>query len=130
MLFVFSLALMNDIQMLSKAPELVWAFICGAPSEDGPALPLMLTLTTLAFGGGIIVTGWHLWMLRREPRGWRVAGMAATPFPGEPPVLLDFENLEATIEKVNLLAEEIRRRDETAPREAQQPQNSQDSLRR
>ena len=71
-----------------------------------------------------------LWMLRREPQGWRVAGMAATPFPGEPPVLLDFENLEATIERVNLLAEEIRRRDETAPREAQQPQNSQHPLRR
>lgn len=71
-----------------------------------------------------------LWMLRHEPQGWRVAGMAATAFPGEPPVLLDFENLEATIEKVNLLAEEIRRRDEMAAKEAQQPQNSQDSLRR
>lgn len=71
-----------------------------------------------------------LWMVRREPAGWRVAGMAATPFPGEPPVLLDFENLEATIEKVNLLAEEIQRRDEMGTREARQPENSQDSLRR
>ena len=69
-------------------------------------------------------------MVRREPRGWRVAGMAATPFPGEPPVLLDFENLEETIRKVNLLAEEIRRRGEMENREAQQPENPQDPLRR
>lgn len=71
-----------------------------------------------------------LWMVRREPQGWRVAGMAATPFPGEPPVLLDFENLQETIEKVNLLAEEIRRRGEMGTRAARQPENSQDSLRR
>ncbi len=71
-----------------------------------------------------------LWMVRREPQGWRVAGMAATPFPGEPPVLLDFENLQETIEKVNLLAEEIQRRGEMGTREAHQPENSQESLRR
>ena len=71
-----------------------------------------------------------VWMVRREPQGWRVAGMAATPFPGEPPVLLDFENLEETIRRVNLLAEEIGRRDEMENREAQQPENLQDSLRR
>ncbi len=52
------------------------------------------------------------WTMRREPRGWRVAGMIATPFPGEDPVLLDFENLDETIRKVNLLADEIRRREE------------------
>jgi len=66
MLFIFSLALMKDLATLSKAPELVWAFICGAPSEDGPALPLMLTLTTLAFGAGIGLTGWHIWQRRKQ----------------------------------------------------------------
>lgn len=63
-LFVMSLALMEDISTLSKAPELVWAFICGAPSETGPALPLMLTLTTLAFLGGIAILVWHIWKQR------------------------------------------------------------------
>ncbi|GEM_PF-1615152 len=66
MLFLFSFALMEDLSTLAKAPELVWAFICGAPSQDGPALPLMLTLTTLAFGAGIGLTGWHIWLIRRQ----------------------------------------------------------------
>lgn len=66
MLFLFSLALLEDLATLSKAPELVWAFICGAPSDEGPALPLMLTLTTLAIGGGIALSGWHVWKLRQE----------------------------------------------------------------
>lgn len=71
-----------------------------------------------------------LWTVRREAPGWRVAGMAAVPFPGEPPVLLDFENLEETKRKLDLLEEEIRRRSEAEPREAQLPENSEDSLRR
>ncbi|MFH1920446.1 MAG: hypothetical protein ABIP48_11240 [Planctomycetota bacterium] len=71
-----------------------------------------------------------LWMVRREVPGWRVAGMAAVPFPGEPPVLLDFENLEETKQKLDLLEEEIRQRSETEPREAQQPANPGNSLRR
>lgn len=68
MLFLFSFALMEDLSTLAKAPELVWAFICGAPSADGPALPLMLTLTTLAFGAGISLTGWHIWSARKHKR--------------------------------------------------------------
>lgn len=66
MLFLFSFALMEDLSTLSKAPELVWAFICGAPSADGPALPLMLTLTTLSFGAGLSLTAWHLWKKRTQ----------------------------------------------------------------
>jgi hypothetical protein len=71
-----------------------------------------------------------LWTLRREPQGWRVAGMVATPFPGEDPVLLDFENLDETIQKVNLLAEEIRRREETGTPEALEAKKSEDPVRR
>jgi len=71
-----------------------------------------------------------LWMVRREPQGWRVAGMAAFPFPGEPPVLLNFENLDEAKRQMDLLAEEIERRTETATRETRHPENSGDSLRR
>ena len=35
-----------------------------------------------------------IWMLRLEPEGWRIAGMAAVLVEGEPPRALDFENLE------------------------------------
>ncbi|GAB4138948.1 hypothetical protein [Thermopirellula anaerolimosa] len=51
-----------------------------------------------------------MWMLRKEADGWRIAGMAAVIFPGEPPLLLDFENMKETLRKVELLAEELERR--------------------
>lgn len=50
------------------------------------------------------------WMLRREAEGWRVAGMAATVFEGEPPLLLDFEQPEETMRRLDLLREEVQRR--------------------
>ena len=71
-----------------------------------------------------------LWMVRREPEGWRIAGMAATPFAGEPPLLLDFEDLEETLRKIQLLKEEIYRRTQNETSEAQRPEISGDSLRR
>jgi len=55
-----------------------------------------------------------LWMVRREPEGWRIAGMAATVFPGEPPVLLDFENLQEALLKLQMLKEEIAKRGQGA----------------
>jgi len=70
------------------------------------------------------------WMLRREPEGWRVAGMAATVFQGEPPLLLNFENPQETLRKLDSLREEIRRRSEAENLQAQQPENSADSIRR
>ena len=70
-----------------------------------------------------------VWALRREPLGWRVAGMVVTPFPGEPPLLLDFENLRETMRKVDLLAEEIRRRDEVAARQQQAKKSETPALR-
>ncbi len=71
-----------------------------------------------------------LWTMRRESEGWRVAGMVATPFPGENPVLLDFENLDETIEKVNRLAENIRQRDAAAAGEATTAKKSPDPVQR
>lgn len=70
------------------------------------------------------------WMLRREPEGWRVAGMAATVFDGEPPLLLDFENPEETLRKLQLLRDEIRRRTEAESYQATQPANPDDAIRR
>lgn len=51
-----------------------------------------------------------VWMVRREPEGWRIAGMAARLFPEEPPLFLNFEDPEDMIRKQELAAEEIRRR--------------------
>ena len=65
-----------------------------------------------------------VWTLRQEPEGWRVSGMAVTPFPGEAPVFLDFENLSATLSKVDKLAEEIARRQKMAASQPQQAKKS------
>ncbi|MGQ9503697.1 MAG: hypothetical protein ACUVQG_09285 [Thermogutta sp.] len=54
------------------------------------------------------------WMLRKEANGWRIAGMAAVIFEGEPPLLLDFENMQETLRKVELVSEEIERRQQAA----------------
>lgn len=91
-----------------------------------------------------------VWLVRNEPEGWRLAGMEFK-VPGlddQPPVTLDFENLEETIRKVDTLAEEIRRdampeqvqrlpaadeidqRAEIEAARAQRPGISPDSLRR
>lgn len=79
---------------------------------------------------GAVRTDEMAWMLRREPEGWRVTGMAATVFQGEPPLLLDFEKPQETLRKLESLRGEIRRRAEMEKLHAQQPENSADSIRR
>lgn len=66
MMLIFSFALSKDLNLLRDAPGMVWAFICGAPSPNGPALPLLLTLGTMAMLGGVIASGWHWWKTRQE----------------------------------------------------------------
>lgn len=68
-----------------------------------------------------------VWMVRLEPEGWRIAGMAARLFPEEPPLFLNFEDPEDMIRKQELAAEEIRQRamaGETQ-RQAAQPASTQ-----
>jgi hypothetical protein len=85
-----------------------------------------------------------VWMLRKEPEGWRIAGMATTVFENEPPLLLNFEDPQDMQRKQQLAEEEMQRRmraelkgplqeqpndldvsppsdEEVAPRQAQRP---------
>jgi hypothetical protein len=64
------------------------------------------------------------WMLRKEAEGWRIAGMAAVVFEGEPPLLLNFEDPQEVVEKLERLRQEIVAR---AAKEAEQAQHSEDS---
>jgi len=87
-------------------------------------------------GGARVVATWTdfgktdemLWMLRSGTEGWRIAGMAATVFPSEPPLLLDFENLEEAMNKIRMLRETIEQRGTSL--QAQQPATPQDPVRR
>lgn len=71
-----------------------------------------------------------IWVLRREPEGWRVAGVAAEVFPGEPPLLLNFEDPADMLRKQQWVREEIRRRAEGGSLQAQDPEKQEKSLRR
>ncbi len=51
-----------------------------------------------------------LWVLRREAAGWRIAGMAPSIFPDEPPLLLNFEDPEEMFEKLQRVQQEVMRR--------------------
>lgn len=66
------------------------------------------------------------WMLRHETEGWRVVGMAAVVFDGEPPVLLDFEQPDETLRRLEMLEQERQRRTAKADPEGQKnPQGQQ-----
>lgn len=71
-----------------------------------------------------------LWVVRREAEGWRVVGVAAMVFPGEPPVLLNFEDPEGMEKQQQLLREEIARREKQENSQDLSGKNSPDSIRR
>ncbi len=62
------------------------------------------------------------WMVRKEAEGWRVAGMATVVFDGKPPLLLDFENPQETMQKLELLRREMERQAQLETASAQEPQ--------
>jgi len=51
-----------------------------------------------------------IWVLRRESGGWRIAGVAAEIFPGEPPLCLNFEDPEDMLKKERWARQELMRR--------------------
>jgi hypothetical protein len=64
------------------------------------------------------------WIVRHEPEGWRIAGVAAQIFPGEKPVLLNFENPEEMTRQQQWVREEMRRRMEKEAEGLQEAQKS------
>jgi hypothetical protein len=71
------------------------------------------------------------WVVRREEGGWRVAGVAAQIFPGEEPLLLNFEDPEDMFKKQQWVREEMRRRMEKEEAGlAKQPENQEKPVRR
>jgi hypothetical protein len=65
------------------------------------------------------------WIVRQEAEGWRIAGVAAQIFPGEPPLMLNFEDPEDMVRKQQWVREEMRRRmdKEENGLQAQGPEN-------
>ncbi|MBM4057209.1 MAG: hypothetical protein FJ275_03075 [Planctomycetes bacterium] len=75
-----------------------------------------------------------IWVVRLDPEGWRVVGMAMRIFDDLPPLLLDFEDPEDMLAKQAMVAEELERRakaevtgQQTSPRTAGRPQGTEPS---
>ncbi len=64
-----------------------------------------------------------IWLVKKEPEGWRVAGMAATVFPDQPPYPLNFEDPEDMLRQQEKIKAELARR-EAANRAATNSQPS------
>lgn len=81
---------------------------------------------------GQLKTDEPIWVLRKEPEGWRVAGLAVVVFPDEPPVELNFEEPEEMFKTQQWVDQEIRRRmaKESAELQAQESEKPENSLRR
>jgi len=70
------------------------------------------------------------WVLRKEPEGWRVGGMAMSVFEGEPPLLLSFENPDDMIRQRQMLKADIARRAQQAQFPAAVAEKQDDSAQR
>lgn len=55
-----------------------------------------------------------VWVLRQEPVGWRVAGMATAVIPDKPPIYLNFENVPDLLQKWQQADAELAAREEQA----------------
>ncbi len=59
-----------------------------------------------------------LWVLRKEEPGWRVVGMITRPFPDQPPVAFNYENVDELMATKTGIEQEVKRRAEAEEREA------------
>lgn len=51
-----------------------------------------------------------VWLVKKEPAGWRVSGMASKVFPDQPPLILNFEDPEDMTRKQQMVEQEMQRR--------------------
>lgn len=77
---------------------------------------------------GFTSTDSVVWVVRLDPEGWRVVGMAMRIFDDMAPLLLNFEDPEDMLAKQELVAEELHKRAEkdaqTAAKETKNPQTA------
>jgi len=69
-------------------------------------------------GDGFKTTENVVWVVRLDPEGWRVVGMAMRVFEDMAPLLLNFEDPEDMLSKQEMVAQEIKKRSQQAEKEA------------
>jgi hypothetical protein len=84
-------------------------------------------------GAGNPTSDKAVWVLRKEAEGWRVVGTAAIFFPGEEPVVLNFENpaeVKKKLEEVSVRMNQMSEPDGANDRQAEQNDQPDDAVRR
>jgi hypothetical protein len=106
---------------------------CEVVSDAGDIVHVGTTWTDVD-GEGFQTSENVVWVVRLDPEGWRVVGMAMRVFEDLPPLLLDFEDPEDMLAKQEMVAEELERRATTGqpagPQTARQPAGPQQPARR
>jgi hypothetical protein len=69
-------------------------------------------------GDGFKTTENVVWVVRLDPEGWRVVGMAMRVFEDMAPLLLNFEDPEDMLSKQEMVAQEIQKRSQQAEKDA------------
>jgi hypothetical protein len=79
------------------------------------------TWTDVGDDGKTPITEEFVWMVRKDPEGWRIAGMAVQVFEDQPPLLLNFEDPDDMERKQRLVEEEMVRRSQAQVARQGQP---------
>ncbi|NDC63372.1 MAG: hypothetical protein EBZ59_05155 [Planctomycetia bacterium] len=77
---------------------------------DSDDLVHVATTWTDTDADGFTSTDEVIWVVRLDPEGWRLVGMAMKVFPDLPPLLLNFEDPEDMLAKQELVAKELEKR--------------------
>jgi hypothetical protein len=91
---------------------------CELVSEDGDLVHVGTTWTDTD-ADGFTSTDNVVWVVRLDPEGWRVVGMAMRIFDDMPPLLLNFEDPEDMLAKQELVATELQKRAQQAAAKTQ-----------
>lgn len=91
---------------------------CELVGDDGDLVHVGTTWTDTD-ADGFTSTDNVVWVVRLDPEGWRVVGMAMRIFDDLPPLLLNFEDPEDMLAKQELVATELQKRAQQAAAKAQ-----------
>ena len=69
LMMLFSVTFIKDMQTLRTVPDALWNFLCGTPTDNEIALPLLLTIGIVSFGvsGGLQIWRWRLNRIGSRP---------------------------------------------------------------
>lgn len=66
MILLFGASYIRDLETLRTVPNAIWDAICGRPNPDSIALPLLLSLGTVAVLSGVAVYGYKALFVHTE----------------------------------------------------------------